>query len=392
MYSPRVCFVILVVLCGVGCQPPADDDTTASPSPSPTSSEAAWVWDLPPGFPEPYVPENNPMNRAKVEVGRHLFFDVRLSGNKTQACGSCHLPELAFSDGKQTPTGSTGTVLSRNAMALADVGWNSTYTWPNPVLQTLEDQALVPMFGEFPVELGMSGKEEEILDRLRQDNFYAEQFPSAFPGEDDPITVSNVVKAISAFERTLISANSPYDQFAYGGDSDALSDSAKRGLSLFFSEKAECYHCHVGPTFSTAFRAANSTTVELQFFNTGLYNIGGTGAYPPGNEGLKEFTGLQEDTGRFRVPGLRNLDYTAPYMHDGSVTTLEEVIEHYNEGGRTITDGPYAGVGADNPYKNPLVKPMNLTEQEKADLLAFLRSLNDSSFVTNPDFADPFSQ
>ncbi|MFM7201359.1 MAG: MbnH family di-heme enzyme [Myxococcota bacterium] len=356
-----------------------------------TEPTSAYDWQLPPGFPEPPVPDDNPMTAEKVALGRSLFYDVRLSGNQSMSCGSCHLQSKAFSDGKILSTGSTGDTVHRNAMALVNVAYNSTYTWPNPLLTTLEDQAMVPMFGEFPVELGMTPYEAEILNRLAADEAYPALFSEAFPEDPAPISTANVVRALASFERTLISGRSPYDRYVYQGDKQALSDEALRGMQLFFSETTECYHCHSGLNFTTAFRTAESAFTSLDFHNTGLYNLGGTGAYPSDNVGLIEFSGNEADMGKFRVPTLRNVGLTAPYMHDGSIATLEDVIEHYNVGGRTISEGVNAGVGAENPYKDPLVRPMNLSTDEKKALVAFLQSLTDEAFITDPRLADPFA-
>lgn len=350
-----------------------------------------WVWELPPGFPEPAVPEDNPMSAAKVELGRHLFYDKRLSANETLSCGGCHEQALGFADGEVLPIGSTGDVVPRNAMALANVAYMPTYTWANPNLLTLEQQALVPIFGEMPVELGATGHEDEILDRLRGDADYPERFAAAFPGDDDPITWDHIVKAIAAFERAMISADSPYDRYFYGGETDALSEGARRGLELFFSERFECYHCHGGLNLTAAFFGKNSTQRERAFFNTGLYNVDGVGGYPLPNVGLYEFTGEAADMGRFRAPTLRNIALTAPYMHDGSIATLEEVIDFYAAGGREIEDGPNAGDGAQNPYKDPLVRGFTVTDQEKADVIEFLESFTDEAFLADPRFADPFA-
>jgi len=340
---------------------------------------------LPPGFADPWVPPDNPMTAEKVTLGKKLFFDERLSGNGTMACGSCHDRTKGFADGKVKPTGSTGQTVPRNAMGLANVAWLPQLTWGNPTLTTLEQQALVPLFGETPVELGITGSEDVVLERLETDPEYPAAFAAAFPDEANPIDFPHVVKAIASFERTLISGSSPYDQYTYGGKTNAMSASALRGMDLFFSERTECYHCHSGVNFTTAYKNATTKHPEMDFHNTGLYNLGSDGAYPPGGEGLFAFTNNIHDKGKFRVPPLRNIELTAPYMHDGSMATLEEVIDHYAAGGRTITDGPYAGVGSANPNKNPLVKGFKISPEEKADLVEFLKSLTDLEFVSAAD-------
>lgn len=366
----------LLLVAALGCEPQEQE-------------EATWQWELPPGFPKPYVPPDNPMSATKVELGRRLFYDKRLSHSGTMACASCHEQARAFTDGKVTPTGSTGHVLPRNAMSLTNVAYLSYFTWANPKLASLEEQALVPMFADFPLELGVQVDTELVLSRFRDDPEIAELFAQAFPGEDDPVTVANITRAIASFERTLISGNSPYDRYVYQGDKSAMSPAALRGMELFFSERAECYHCHAGITFTTSFRTADSEPGPADFQNTGLYNIGGSGAYPTGNGGLYEFTGDVADMGKFRVPTLRNVALTAPYMHDGSVATLTEVVELYAAGGRTIADGPHAGDGRTHPNKSPLVRETDLTPQDVADLVEFLHSLTDESFVQDPRFGPP---
>jgi cytochrome c peroxidase len=340
---------------------------------------------LPAGFAEPWVPSDNPMTAEKVALGKMLFFDKRLSGNQTMSCGSCHERPKAFADGKVKPLGSTGDQVPRNAMGLANVAWLPQLTWGNPALTTLEKQALVPLFGEFPVELGITGIEDEVLGRFANDPSYVSAFAAAFPEEKNPIDFSHIVNAITSYERTLIAVNTPYDQYTYSGKADAMSAAALRGMDLFFSEKLECYHCHSGVNFTTAYKSAGTKHAAMDFHNTGLYNLGMDGAYPPGGEGLFAFTNQAKDKGKFRVPGLRNVEFTAPYMHDGSVATLEEVIDHYAAGGRTILDGPYAGVGRTNPNKSPLVKGFTLSPEEKADLVAFLKSLTDTDFINATD-------
>jgi cytochrome c peroxidase len=350
---------------------------------------APYAWKLPAGFPEPFVPEDNPMSEAKVELGRHLFYDARLSGNGTLSCASCHEQARAFTDGKATPIGSTGHHVPRNAPGLANVAYVSTYTWANPQLETLEAQALVPLFNEVPTELGLAPHLDTVLQRLREDARYAELFGAAFPKEADPVGKDAIVKALASFQRTLLSGDSPYDRYLQG-DNTAMSQSAKRGMELFFGERAECYHCHSGPHLTNSFRAKGSVLPGMQFFNTGLYNLDGNGAYPPDNPGLFEFTFKAADQGRFRVPPLRNVALTAPYMHDGSIPTLEAVIDHYTAGGRNVTEGPLAGDGRANPNKDPLVRPFTLSPDERADLVAFLESLTDTAFTQDPRFSNPW--
>ena len=371
---------LLGALLAVSC----DGEAPPAPPPAPT-----YDWKLPAGFPEPFVPEDNPMSEEKVQLGRHLFYDTRLSGSGTQSCASCHEQQRAFSDGKATPIGSTGDPVPRNSPGLANVAYLSTYTWANPVLETLETQALVPLFNELPTELGLTPRLDEVLHRLRADARYPELFRAAFPDLAEPVDKDAIVKALASFQRTLLSGGSPYDRYLQG-DNTAMSPAAKRGMELFFGERAECYHCHSGPHLTNAFRAKGSWSAGVEFFNTGLFNVGGRGAYPPDNPGLYEFTHKAKDQGRFRVPPLRNVALTAPYMHDGSLATLEAVIDHYTSGGRNVTEGPFVGDGRANPNKDPLVRPFTLTPQERADLVAFLESLTDTDFLQDPRFSNPW--
>jgi cytochrome c peroxidase len=314
-----------------------------------TGSDDAWQWHLPAGFPRPAVPPDNPMSAAKVELGRYLFYDQRLSFNQTMSCASCHAPANAFSDGKAVPQGATGEPLARNALGLQNVAYMGTFTWANPVVDTIEQQVVIPMFNEHPVELGMTMDPDGILDRLRGDAIYQRLFAVAFPDLADPVDRDAVIFGLASFLRSMISGDSPYDRYQYGGDHDALSASAQRGMDLFFSERLDCYHCHTGINFTGSFRNDQTAFRIHSFENDGLYNIGGDGSYPAGNQGLYEFTGLDRDKGRFRVPTLRNVALTAPYMHDGSLATLDDVIDMYAHGGRLIERGPLAGDGASAP-------------------------------------------
>lgn len=348
-----------------------------------------FVWPIPAWLPPPPVPQDNPMSALKVELGRRLFYDARLSADRTIACASCHAQELAFTDGRDLALGINETVAFRNAPSIANVGYFPVLTWANPHADSLEFQALIPIFGDNPEEMGSNGKENEIFARLGADPYYAETFPRAFP-ERPHIDLFTVTRALGAFQRTVISVNSPYDRFKYWGEKNALSDAAKRGEQLFFDHRFECYHCHTGIHFTDNLQTSRSAFAEKGMHNTGLYNIGGTGAYPARATGMVEFTGESSDMGKFRTPSLRNVALTAPYFHDGSASTLREVIEHYAAGGRTIEDGPHAGVGAANPHKDGMIVGFNATEQEIDDLIAFLESLTDEDFLSDPAYSDPW--
>jgi cytochrome c peroxidase len=348
-----------------------------------------YEWDLPPGFPLPNVPPDNPMTQQKVELGRYLFYDTRLSLNQTQSCATCHRQERAFTDGRARGLGSTGEIHPRGAMSLVNVAYSPALTWANPLMRTLEAQALVPMFGETPVELGMSGKDAVLLERLKDDATYRKLFAAAFPLDPRAFSIRNVTRAIASFERTILSGDSPYDRYRLGDDPEAIPQSAKRGEALFFSERLECFHCHGGFNFTGTIDYLDKGFAEVEFHNTGLYNLKGKFSYPMPNLGLYEFTHQEEDIGKFKAPTLRNIAVTAPYMHDGSVKSLEEVVDHYSSGGRTVKTGPNAGVGAENPNKSEFIKRSALSRQEKADLIGFLKSLTDQRLLTDPTLSDP---
>lgn len=379
--------ILALLLLGIGC----GDDAS--------SEVEAWVWDLPDTVPPPRVPEDNPMTVPKVELGRFLFYDKRLSGNETQSCASCHRQELAFTDGLAQAEGSTGQLHPRSSMSVANAGYAASLTWANESLVRLERQALVPMFGENPVELGMANREEELLQRLRDDDRYPAMFAAAFPDEEDPISLDSITKAIAAFQRQLTSFNSRVDRWQQG-DRTALNESEQRGMALFFggtnaagvADAFECFHCHGGFLFSQSSDHSGQVFDQKFFMNNGLYNLDEDGSYPAGNEGLYDITGDPADKGKFKPPSLRNIAVTAPYMHDGSIQTLEEVLEHYARGGRLIESGPNAGDGSLNPNKSAFLNGFAMTEQEKQDLLAFLGALTDEDLLTNPKHSDPFAQ
>ena len=298
----------------------------------------AFAWRLPARFPAPLVPDSNPMSNAKVDLGRHLFYDRRMSITQEFSCASCHQQSRAFTDGLPVAVGATGQPHPRNSMTLANVAYPSSLNWANPLTRNHEQQALIPMFGDNPVELGLSGEEEALLARFRADRTYQQLFPAAFPGAGDPFSIDAIAKALATFQRTIISGDAPYDRYL-AGNRGAISESAVRGESLFFSERLECHHCHSSFNLSGSVQYVGKEFRDQEFFNNGLYNIGGTGAYPDNNRGIFTFTLKPEDMGRFKAPTLRNIAVTAPYMHDGSIATLDEVIDHYAAGGRTSSRG-----------------------------------------------------
>jgi cytochrome c peroxidase len=353
-----------------------------------SSRNTEYQWDIEGGMPLPAVPANNPMNNAKVELGRWLFYDKRLSVNETISCASCHLQALAFTDGLPKSVGATGAIHPRSSMSLVNTAYNSRLTWANNLLAQLEDQALTPMFGDNPIEMGMGGQEDTMVLLLQSDPVYADLVPRAFPDETDPYSVIAVVRSISAFVRTIISDNAPYDRYLRG-DEAAIETSAKRGMDLFFSERLECFHCHGGFNFTDSTTHADAIIESIGYHNTGLYNIDGNGAYPSDNTGLFDMTGERRDMGRFKAPSLRNIAVTSPYMHDGSIATLDEVIDHYQRGGRLIPSGKYSGDGRLSPYKSEFVRGFELSAAERADLISFLRALTDRDLIERQSLSDP---
>jgi cytochrome c peroxidase len=316
------------------------------------------------------------MSAEKVELGRRLFFDPRLSGNGTQSCASCHRPEIAFTDGRARALGSTGQKHPRSAMSVANAAYSATLTWAEAGKRSLEAQAVVPMENEHPVEMGVKGHEREILARIRAEPFYVRHFPLAFPDEraDGVIRLANVRKAIAAFERTLLSGGSAYDRLVWKDDASGMSPEAVRGMTLFFSDRLKCSKCHEGFTLSGPAvwegSARRPPTPSRLFASNGLRS--------PRDSGLAKATGRAADRGLFRVPTLRNVAVTAPYMHDGRFATLSEVVDHYARGGEP------------GGRRHRFVAGFTISEEEKRDLIAFLHALTDEEFLKDPRLADPW--
>ena len=382
---PKTSFVPLgLALLLTGC---GGSNTTLIEGDLNTSS---FNWNLRADVPLPVEPADNPMTEAKFQLGRHLFYDARLSGNGSQSCASCHHQEKAFSDGLVVALGSEGDFHPRNSQSLVNVAFNSTLTWANPALLTIEQQMLTPLFSEDPIEQGITdSNRDEVLQRIVDEPQYQSLFAEAFPNQGSPVNFDNIIKAIGTFVRGLTSFNSPFDRFETG-DSSAMTAAAQRGRALFFSEALECFHCHGGYNLSDSTVDRTVTFIERPFHNTGLYNIGGSGDFPADNQGVFAITGDPSDMGKFRAPTLRNVELTAPYMHDGSIETLAQVVDFYAAGGRLISSGPYAGDGRANPFKDGFINGFTLTDQEKQDLIEFLHSLTDQEFISSPRFSNPW--
>ena len=348
-----------------------------------------YQWPVLNGFPLPKVPQDNPMSHAKVVLGKALFYDKNLSFNQQQSCQSCHQQAFAFGENIPQSTGTTGQLLRRNAPVLVNVAYNKTLTWAHDSLTSIERQVLIPMFNEHPIELGITGHEAKVLPRFMTTE-YTMLFDRAFP--DQAISFDLIVKALSSFVRSLISLNSAFDKYAYQGEDEAISPSALRGMNLFFSEQLECHHCHGGFNFTQSTSHEKQLIDRRPFHNIGLYNVrhkNGQQGYPQSDIGLAEISTVANDNGRFRAPTLRNIEVSAPYMHDGSIETLSAVLDFYAAGGRHLTRGAHIGDGRQNPLKSQFIKGFDMTAQDKIDLLAFLATLTDQQFLTDSRHAMP---
>ena len=303
---------------------------------------------LPSPFSTISFPEDNAYSEERWELGKKLFYDNVLSIDSTLSCASCHKSELSFSDNVPFSKGVKDRDGVRNAPSLANIGYHPYFTREGGV-PTLEQQVLVPLqeHNEFDFNIVLAG------ERIAQDSMYVAMSQKAYNRMPDYYVIT---RALANFERSLISDNSYFDQYHFETQTDALSNSQKRGMALFYSEKTNCSKCHSGPNFT-----------DYSFENNGLYEI-----YP--DEGRRRLTQLDADESRFKVASLRNVEVTGPYMHDGSINTLAEVIEHYNSGGK------------DHPNKSKFIRSLNLTPPEKDELLAFLLSLTDNEFLTNNQF------
>ena len=349
MRARRHAALLAAALAGCACGASAADAA---------ADAQGWSWQLPRGFPTPAVPADNPMSAAKVALGRRLFFEPRLAVNGRYSCASCHDPVRAFSDGRPVAVGATGAKLAHNAMALANVAYNLSFGWSTPQLRSLEAQMRVPLLNTHPIELGARGRERALCAQLAADPEYAAAFTAVFPGEaagtpgvaGAPVSLEHIVKAIAAFERTLISGGSPFDRYVFGGEHAALSVEAKRGMALFFSARVGCASCHAGFNFAGNWRDAQGATGKASFASNG------TSVRP------------------VRVPTLRNVALTAPYMHDGRFATLPAVLGYYAQLGARTAAAP--GTAPD-----PRLPRAPLSATEQAALVAFLDSLTDESFI-----------
>jgi len=337
-----------------------------------------------------YLSPVNDFSIAKAALGRYLFYDRRLSVNQAKSCSSCHDPVFSFTDGYRRSIGALGDNVQHNAPALINLIYNKYLTAADSGLHFPEQQIHNPMFHNQPVELGWTGNETLIMGRIKNDSLYSQQLPQLFPGYANPFTIQNVQACISSFIKTIISFDAPYDRYTYNKDSTAMSAAQLRGMNLFFSDSLHCASCHAGINFSTP-TLTGSKGNRAYYQNTGLYNIKDGGGYPANDRGLYEYSHQPADIGKYRIPTLRNLAFTAPYLHDGTAASLSEVVEIYEQGGRNINTGLNRGDGRKNANKSPLLRGFVLNESQKKDLISFLLSLSDSTICRKPAYSNPFS-
>jgi cytochrome c peroxidase len=305
------------------------------------------------------VPADNPLTQEGIVLGRMLFYEKMLSNDMTMNCASCHKQENAFDDPRPFSEGTNGAFGDRNAMAIINAGWDTHFFWDGR-RNSLEGQAHDPVTN--PIE--MANTWTEVALRLQQSSTYPDLFFKAFGTRTIDSTL--VTKAIGQFERTMVSFNSRFDKYFYSGDSVALTQQEKRGLTLF-TGKAMCNMCHLTNTLFT----------DRDIRNNGL-------DVNPLDAGLMKFTGNASDRGKFKVPTLRNIEVTAPYMHDSRFATLEEVVDFYSSGVKQNSPN----IDEHMPDFGP---GLNLSTQEKGDLVAFLKALTDQEFLTREDLSDPMN-
>ncbi len=319
-------------------------------------------------------------------LGRFLFYDTYLSINHTKSCGSCHAPQFAFTDGYRRSVSPLGENLLHNSPSLLNTSENNFYDWANPTATDYIKQMQRPLYNHQPIELGLDLHWDEVSTYLSTDSTYRSLFPTSFPSEKNLVTKQHIELAIASYVKTLNSTQSAYDQYI-NGTTQAMSASAILGLHLFESKELACAQCHKPPSFTVA---STSQKIDEVYVNIGLYNIDNKNQYPADDNGLFKYTNKKEDQGKYKIPSLRNVAINQPYMHDGSITSLEEVIEIYARGGRNTETGEYIGDGKGNIYKHALITGFKLSPTEKRALIDFLASLTDTSYLSNEHYLNPF--
>ncbi len=322
--------------------------------------------DIPDHLPTFQNPEDNPLTEDGIRLGQHLFYDPIMSADSSVSCSSCHLPEKAFTDGQAVSSGVNGLTGRRSSMSLVNIAYAFNGVFWDGRTGTLENQALEPI--EDPVELLESW--ENVEKKLRRSPMYQELFRKAFGiALNTEIDRVLTVKALAQYQRIIISADSKFDRVEFGNNATYTNDELA-GREMYFDDDpffpdAECGHCHNGPLLTTH-----------EYFNNGIEQVENLSSFP--DKGRGEVTGILFDNGKFRAPTLRNIALTAPYMHDGRFNTLEEVMDHYNSGGHF----------AENI--DPLIFPLNLSEKQKGDIIKFLHTMTDTSYMSNPLITNPF--
>jgi cytochrome c peroxidase len=327
---------------------------------------------------------NKPKRQPNLnaQIGRLLFFDTRLSINQTTSCASCHIPELAFTDSFVTPKGALGDIVIRNTPTIINLADNETFNWADERIVTLQQQSDIPLFGKHPIEMGNDSLNIKSLQFIFNDEKY---LPLLQKKKMSTINWTMVKNFIAEFVSLFRFDNSKYDLWKKG--KRTLSKDEIAGKNLFFSDRLNCKKCHGGNDFDEPeFSRMN------HYQNIGLYNIGKDSLYANGDNGLHNTTKDKDDIGKFKIPTLRNIAITSPYFHDGSVASLNEVIDHYARGGRLTNKGLNAGDGKLHPNKNQFIEGFTITAKEKKQLISFLQTLTDTSYLSNTFYTTPFSK
>jgi cytochrome c peroxidase len=325
-----------------------------------------------------------PNRTSLFELGRYLFYDLRLSSDGTRACATCHNPAFSFTDGYKRSVALGGVLHQRNSQPLVNLKWMRYLTAADSTLHHPIQQINRPLYNLHPSEMGVALREQQILQTLRSDAHYRACFTENFGSDTASLNWLNIKKAIVAFVDSINTYNSPYDRWMRG-DTNALSTDEKKGMQLFYSTKLGCQLCHGGVNFATP-----QPTVGY-YHNIGLYNLDGHGAYPLYDQGLIALTNQAADMGKYRIPTLRQLAFTAPYFHDGSVATLTQALEIFWQGGSLNAPATGLGNGIVNQFKNQHIQKIDITAGEKMQVLKFLLALSDSSLLNAPRYSNPFT-
>ena len=361
--------ILLVFMIGLfACNESKPDLLPPAPPGPDLGDPTPYNWVDPLFFQQMIIPSDNPLTVEGIDLGRQIFYDERLSGDDSQSCADCHVQLESFGDSRRFSEGITGAVGTRQSMALINLGYQNFFFWDGRA-ETLEDQIIQPVIN--PIE--MNALWPDVMEKIKSDTAYMKLFATVFSTTD--IDSTHVAKAVAQFLRTVVSSDSKYDKWLRGEHS--ITAAEDRGRILFISEGgdpelgqggqwgADCFHCH--------------PLAGMQFSDYQLHNNGLDSVFT--DLGRGEVTGDPNDFGRFKTPSLRNVEFSTPYMHDGRFETLEEVIEHYNSGGHFSSTV--------DPFMKFTQGGLQLTDEKKQDLLAFLKMFSDETFMNNPEFGDP---